>query len=56
MTNLKPFLKKNYFRVGLWWHMPVIPILGRKRQVDLCEFKFSLVYRAYFSTARTVTY
>ena len=25
--------------------MPLIPALGRQRQVDLCEFKGSLVYR-----------
>ena len=25
--------------------MPLIPALGRQRQVDLCEFKISLVYR-----------
>ena len=30
---------------GWWWHTPLIPGLGRQRQVDLCEFKVSLVYR-----------
>ena len=28
-----------------WWHRPLIPALGRQRQVDLCEFEFSLVYK-----------
>ena len=28
------------------WHMPLIPTLGRQRQVELCEFEGSLVYRA----------
>ena len=35
--------------------MPLIPALGRQRQVDLCEFKASLVYRASSRTARAVT-
>ena len=29
-----------------WWYTPFIPALKRWRQVDLCEFKASLVYRA----------
>nr|XP_048293660.1 complex III assembly factor LYRM7 isoform X1 [Myodes glareolus] len=33
------------FLAGQWWSMPLIPALGRQRQVDLCEFKTSLVYR-----------
>ena len=35
--------------------MPLIPAFGRQRQVDVCEFKVSLVYRAISRTARTVT-
>jgi hypothetical protein len=27
----------------MWWHLPVIPALGRQRQGDL-EFEASLVY------------
>ena len=26
------------------WHTPLIPALGRQKQVDLCEFEASLVY------------
>ena len=33
----------------------MIPALGRQRQVDLCEFKISLVYRVSSRTVRTVT-
>jgi hypothetical protein len=30
----------------------LIPALGRQRQIDLCEFKNSLVYRVSSKTAR----
>lgn len=32
--------------------MSLIPVLGRPRQVELCEFKDSLVYRASSGIAR----
>jgi hypothetical protein len=32
--------------------MPLISALGRQRQVDLCEFKASLVYRVSSRIAR----
>jgi hypothetical protein len=32
--------------------VPLIPAHRRQRQVDLCEFKANLVYRASFRTAR----
>ena len=35
--------------------MPLIPALRRQRQVDLCEFEASVVYKAISRTARTVT-
>ena len=35
--------------------MPLIPALGRQRQVNLCGFEASLVYRMISRTGRTVT-
>jgi hypothetical protein len=32
--------------------MSLIPALGKQRQVDLCEFEASLVYRVSSRTAR----
>jgi hypothetical protein len=37
-----------------WWLTPLIPALGRLKQVDLCEFKVSLVYRASSRPARAI--
>jgi hypothetical protein len=31
-----------------WWHMPLIPALGRQRQVDLSVFYASLIYTVSF--------
>ena len=39
---------------GQWWCTPLIPALGKQRQVDLCEFEASLVYRASSRTARAI--
>lgn len=39
-----------------WWHTPLILSLGRKRRVNLCEFKACLVYRQLVQgTIRAVT-
>jgi hypothetical protein len=35
-----------------WWHMPLIPSLGRQSHENLYEFKASLVYRVSSRTAR----
>ena len=35
--------------------MPLTPALERQRQVDLCEFKLSLVYRVSFRTGSKAT-
>lgn len=43
---VKPGLKKPKVD-GWWWHTPLIPRLRRQRQVYLCEFKASLVYREF---------
>ena len=32
--------------------MPLIPAFGRQKQVDLCEFKASLIYTMNSRTAR----
>ena len=29
----------------MWWPMPLISTLRKKRQADFCEFEASLVYR-----------
>jgi hypothetical protein len=29
---------------NVWWCTPLIPALGRQRQVDLCEFKTKVLY------------
>ena len=45
-VSLKLWLVKIHFGAELWWCTPLIPALGRQRQVDLCEFKASLVYKS----------
>jgi len=35
-----------------WWHMPLIPALGRQRQVDFGVHKVSLFYRVSSRTSR----
>ena len=42
-------------QIGQWWHTPLIPALGRQRQLDLCEFKASLVFRASSRTGSKAT-
>ena len=31
-------------QAGWWWHMPLMPVLGRLKQADLCKFEASLVH------------
>jgi hypothetical protein len=45
---------ENNEHLGQWWCTPLIPALGRQRQVDLCEFEASIVYRASARTARAI--
>jgi hypothetical protein len=35
-----------------WWYMLIVLALERKREVDICEFKVSLIYRAISRTAK----
>ena len=35
--------------------MPLVPALGRQRQVDHCEFEASLIYKLSSRTVRAVT-
>lgn len=30
------------------WHTPLIPVMGRERQVDCCEFETGLFYNSEF--------
>ena len=46
-------LVKKHVLAGQWWHTPLIPTLGRKRYMDLCGFKASLLYRVSSRAART---
>jgi hypothetical protein len=39
-------------RARQWWHIPLIPALRRQKQMDLCKFEASLVYRVSSRTAR----
>ena len=38
VSTIISLLKINKW-AGCWWCMPLIPVLGRQRQVNLCEFK-----------------
>jgi hypothetical protein len=44
-------INKKIVDTGQWWHMPLIPALGRQRQW-ISEFEASLVYRVSSRTAR----
>jgi hypothetical protein len=48
----KERLFKNTFKSHMWGCTPLTPALRRQRQVDLCGFEASLVYRASSRTAR----
>ena len=43
---------RNHHPAGRWWHMPLIPALGRQMQA-ISEFEASLVYRVSSRTAGT---
>ena len=43
---------RSLIKARWWWCTPLIPALGKQRQVDLCVFEASLVYRVSSRTAR----
>jgi hypothetical protein len=49
---MQKLFKKNTVWGQERGHVPLIPALWRQSQVDLCEFKASLVYIARSRTAR----
>jgi hypothetical protein len=48
--------KRKREKISGWalWPTPLIPAPRRQRQVNLCEFEASLVYRASSSTTRPI--
>ena len=38
-----------------WWRMPLVPTLGKQKQVDLCELEASLVYKSKFQDRQSYT-
>ena len=43
---MRDLVSKIKWRARQGWHTPLIPALGRQRQVDLWEFEASLVYKS----------
>jgi hypothetical protein len=43
---------KNKQTKRTYWHTPLMPVLGRQRLADLCEFEASMVYIGSSRTAR----
>lgn len=52
MTQVLP---KTLSRGWVWWFMPLVPVLGRQRQVDFYEFGTSLVCVASQPRLNSVT-
>lgn len=42
--QIKQFISNKSVISQTEWHTPLISILGRQTQMDLCEFESSLVY------------
>jgi hypothetical protein len=49
---VRPCLQKTPKTSWAYRHVPLVPAVGRQRQVDLCEFQISLVYTESSMTAR----
>ena len=52
-NSTSAFNPENQNSGQAWWRTP--PALGRQRQVDLCEFEASLVYRVSIKPANGYT-
>jgi hypothetical protein len=48
-------IEENYL-CQICWHMPLIPVLQRHWQVDLCEFQASLVDKVSSRISRSLLY
>ena len=45
-------LKRDWKEARWWWHLPSIPALRKKKQVDFFEFKASLDYKSSKATEK----
>jgi hypothetical protein len=52
MRKCNAHVKIIFILDQVWWLTPLILALGKQRQVDLCEFKASVIYRVSSRTAR----
>lgn len=53
--DLNPKNFKKYYIFLVWWLTPLTPALKKQRQVDLCDFMASPVYKTSSTTARALT-
>jgi hypothetical protein len=52
LSQKKIYIGRKKKKARCWWCSPLILVLGRWRQEDLCEFLASLVYRVSSRIAR----
>ena len=48
-TEMSGFMKRGS---QIWWGTSLIQVLGRQRQMELCEFEASLFYKVSSRTAK----